>query len=103
MKEIDPDRLYSFSEACQYVPSVRGGHIHAKTLWVWFKQGRFAVEYMRGFRRKLPFIRGSEILPITQTEKIEASAPLPRSKRERDSDYRRAAEELEKEGLKVRP
>ncbi len=71
MDDIDPNKLYPASEACQLIPSpIAGKQICRKTLHSWRLAGKvFCVCREVTPRRRYWFVWGSEILRFLQADK----------------------------------
>lgn len=100
-QNIDHDRLYSFVEACQHIPSVRGGAICVETLHRWRKVGVLQAESRQIGKCKQWFIRGSELLRLLQTQPEESPQPLPiYSRAQLDAEIRTTETSLDGKRIK---
>lgn len=107
---IDPERLYSLSEAAPLIPSARAGKtVTARTLKNWEKLGLITVEKRPVGQLNFWFIRGSEILRVlnagrrpARKEKVaEAPTHRPRTKREEEEAVEEALAGLRAKGMRV--
>lgn len=72
---IDPDRLYTLREVCNFIPSHRtGGRINVVTLWRWVKKRRLESVRLGAGR----FIYGREITRFLEACRVPARGSAPR-------------------------
>lgn len=92
---VESDRLYSFSEACQFIPSSRGGNVNWMTLYRWRRQGLIKAVCRQVGKRKSWFIWGSELQRVLIPSPVAASAaPDVQTVYERNLEYEQAVAKI---------
>lgn len=96
-REINPQGVYSFSEAAKLLPSCRSGKtMHLATLHRWRQQGRIKAHRSPG---RAWYVFGSEILKLLHADEMPAWEG--RSPAQRDRGHDAAMAELRSMGLDV--
>jgi hypothetical protein len=87
MNDIEPNRLYSFSEAARMIPSSRGGHVSLSTLHSWHAAGVITGVARKVVKNRMWFVRGSELLRLLAgTEPVAIESPAQRRKSDEWAD-----------------
>ena len=98
--EIDPGRLYSFSEAARLIPSCRQGkNLSLRTLHRWRTAGRIEAVCRQSGGRRFWFAYGSALLAFLSAD--QAPEWHGRTPTERRRAIERATRTLERMGIRV--
>jgi hypothetical protein len=94
-KEINPDGVYSFSEAVGLIPSCQAGKkLHVATLYRWHKQGKIKAHKSPG---RGWFINGAELLRLLAADQVPEFHG--RTPAQRNRDHERAMANLKRRGV----